>query len=398
MNAAPITLESLFRYWRDLPHQRAAIPLLEADLSANGYTAAMRRDRPWFQTWSTAGKQRDLSAALTLIREFEGTRLDAYLCPAGVWTIGIGATRYPDGRTVRQGDKITAIEADLMLRQEVDRISGKLGTAIPHWSEMSDGQRCALISFAFNLGENFYGADGFETITRRLADKEWAKVPDALLLYRNPGSSFEAGLRRRREAEGRLWLQGLGLPEPQQSRPKTNPLSVPYYSQRDSSTQHALRMCFSSSCAMLLETLRPGTLKGPNGDDAYLNRVLQYGDTTDSASQISALQSFGVKAGMTHTANWSTITQQIDRGIPVPIGILHKGPVTAPVGGGHWICVIGYTDDAVIVHDPFGDLDLVSGNYSSNAGAKLRYSKRNLGPRWMVEGANTGWAILATAP
>jgi GH24 family phage-related lysozyme (muramidase) len=401
-NEAPITLEQLFRYWRDLPHQRAAIPLLEADLKANGYATAMRRDRDWFKVWGTAGKQSDLSSALSLIKEFEGCALTSYPDPlsgGAPWTIGFGSTRYPDGRPVQQGDKITAIEADLMLRQEVDRIGGKLCSVVPYWSSMNDAQRSALISFAFNLGDAFYGSAGFETISQRLREKDWAKVPDALLLYRNPGSNVEAGLKRRREAEGRLWLRGLGLPEPQQSRPKTNPLSVPYYSQRDSSTQHALRMCFSSSCAMLLETLRPGTLKGPNGDDAYLNRVLQYGDTTDSASQISALQSFGVKAGMTHTANWSTITQQIDRGIPVPIGILHKGPVTAPVGGGHWICVIGYTDDeAVIVHDPFGDLDLVSGNYSSNAGAKLRYSKRNLGPRWMVEGANTGWAILATAP
>ena len=127
----------------------------------------------------------------------------SYRCPAGVWTIGVGATRYPDGRAVAQGDSITAIEADLMLRQEIDRISGKLSAVIPHWSAMRDGQRCALISFAFNLGDNFYGAEGFETITRRLRERDWAKVPDALMLYRNPGSSFEAGLKRRREAEGR---------------------------------------------------------------------------------------------------------------------------------------------------------------------------------------------------
>lgn len=178
--------------------------------------------------------------------------------------------------------------------------------------------------------------------------------------------------------------------------PPSNPLKVPYYSQRDSATDHALRMCFSSSCAMLLEALRPGTLSGPNGDDIYLGRVLRYGDTTDAMSQIKALQSFGVQASFVRNADWSTIKAQIDLGIPVPIGILHKGPVTAPQGGGHWICAIGYTDDAITVHDPFGEIDLVGGRYLNNWGARLRYGKKNLGPRWMVEGAGTGWAIIAT--
>ena len=181
----------------------------------------------------------------------------------------------------------------------------------------------------------------------------------------------------------------------EQPRTKTNPLQVRYFSQRDSSTEHALRMCFSSSCAMLLEALKPGTLQGPNGDDAYLGRVLRYGDTTDATSQIKALQSYGVEAHMVRNAGWGTIKAQIDKGIPVPIGILHHGPVTAPTGGGHWICAIGYSDDAITVHDPFGDLNLVSGSYVNNWGARLQYSKQNLGPRWMVEGPATGWAIVA---
>jgi GH24 family phage-related lysozyme (muramidase) len=227
-NTAPITLEQLFRYWRDLPHQRAAIGELEADLSANGYAVAMRRDREWFKTWSTAGKQFDTSAALKLIREFEGCALIAYPDPlsgAAPWTIGYGATRYPDGREVQQYDKITVVEADTLLRLEVDHIAGKLNGTIPFWSAMKDQQRCALISFAYNLGSNFYSSNGFETITRRLTEKDWSKVPDALLLYCNPGTPVEAGLKRRREAEGRLWLQGIGLPEVQQQPAKLTPAS-----------------------------------------------------------------------------------------------------------------------------------------------------------------------------
>jgi GH24 family phage-related lysozyme (muramidase) len=220
-NTAPITLEALFRYYKGLPHQAASIQLLEYDLAANGYTAAMRRDRPWFQTWSQDGKQQDLGEAIKLIQQWEGCHLDAYKCPAGVWTIGWGNTRYADGRPVKQGDKINRVEADMMLRQEVDRIAAKLAQDVPFWKEMADQQRCALISFAFNLGAGFYNATGFATITARLRNKDWHRVPETMMMYRNPGSSFEEGLRRRREAEGNLWAKG--LPTVQQDVAKLNP-------------------------------------------------------------------------------------------------------------------------------------------------------------------------------
>lgn len=207
-NPAPITLEQLFRFYRGLPHQAAAIETLEQDLATNGYAAAMRRDRAWFNTWSQDGKQADLAAALKLIKDFEGCHLEAYPDPLSggdPWTIGYGTTRYGDGRPVKPGDRINAIEADLLLRQEVDRIAGKLRETVPGWGEMADHQKCALISFAYNLGIGFYGAKGFETISRRLREKDWPGVPDALLLYRNPGTNVEAGLKRRRIAEGDLW-------------------------------------------------------------------------------------------------------------------------------------------------------------------------------------------------
>ena len=207
-NATPITLEQLFRFNRGLPHQLAAIQILEQDLAVNGYAVAMRRDRAWFNTWSQDGKQVDLAAALKLIKQFEGCHLEAYPDPLSggdPWTIGYGTTRYQDGRRVSRGDKINAIEADLLLRQEVDRIAEKLRPTVPYWVEMADHQQCALISFAYNLGSGFYGTAGFETISKRLREKDWAGVPDALLLYRNPGSNVEAGLKRRRIAEGDLW-------------------------------------------------------------------------------------------------------------------------------------------------------------------------------------------------
>jgi GH24 family phage-related lysozyme (muramidase) len=217
-NTAPITLESLFRYYKNHPHQAAAIQQLEQDLAVNGYAVAMRRDRPWFATWSQDGKQVDLSDALKLIQQFEGCHLDAYPDPASggePWTIGWGTTRYGDGRKVKKGDRLNRVEADMLLRQEVDRIAAKLRKTVPHWREMADHQQCALVSFAYNLGSGFYDSTGFETISRELREKDWDAVPAAMLLYRNPGTNVEAGLRRRREAEGKLWSDR--APEPAQA-------------------------------------------------------------------------------------------------------------------------------------------------------------------------------------
>ena len=220
-NDAPITLQQLFKYYKGQPHQAAAIQQLEADLAANAYDAVMRRDRDWFQTWSQDGKQTDLAAAIALIKEFEGCHLSAYPDPLSggePWTIGYGTTRYSSGTPVQRGDKINVIEADMLLRLEVDRIAEKLRTTVPHWKAMDDNQRSALVSFAYNLGAGFYGSTGFETISRCLRERDWAAVPAALELYRNPGTNVEAGLLRRRRAEGKLWGQHQTAAEPETAK------------------------------------------------------------------------------------------------------------------------------------------------------------------------------------
>ena len=210
-----VKLSDLFRYYKHgTPHQMAAVAELEAELMAAA-PQVFNRDQPWYKTWRQAGKQQDHSAAVALIKEFEGCHLTAYKCPAGVWTIGYGTTA-----GVKQGDTITQDQAEQMLAREIDRIVERL-RAVPHWNEMSANQQSALISFAYNLGAGFYGAAGFETISKRLREKDWRRVPEALLLYRNPGSSFEAGLKRRRIAEGNLWVKG--LPEIQQDTAKLSP-------------------------------------------------------------------------------------------------------------------------------------------------------------------------------
>jgi lysozyme len=104
------------------------------------------------------------------------------------------------------GQFITQQQADDYLMYDVERRFLPQLAKIPYWEEMNDNQRGALLCFAYNLGADFYGHPDFNTITRTLKNKEWSKVPDALYLYRNPGSNVEAGLARRRKAEGKLWI------------------------------------------------------------------------------------------------------------------------------------------------------------------------------------------------
>jgi hypothetical protein len=189
-------------------------------------------------------------------------------------------------------------------------------------------------------------------------------------------------------------LMGEQAPAGSQHPSYGNPLQVPWYGQLDSATDQGRRMCFSSSCAMLLQYLKP-SLSGLNGDDQYLKRVQEFGDTTDAAAQIKALASYGIKARFVQNAGWRTIEDQIAQGVPVPCGFLHRGPATAPAGGGHWLIVVGHTADQLIVHDPFGESDLVTGATVSSVARFAGYSRKNFGPRWMVEGPGTGWAIIA---
>lgn len=170
-------------------------------------------------------------------------------------------------------------------------------------------------------------------------------------------------------------------------------LVVPYFSQRDNK-KDPMRTCFSSSCAMLLASLDPDAIEG---DDEYINEVYKYGDTTEASAQLGALKHFGVDAKFVQNADWALIESQLEKGIPVPMGVLHKGPVSNPVGGGHWICCVGVTADKtkLWIHDPFGEMDLVSGGYISTDGKYRLYSKKNLGPRFLVEGAKSGWIIQA---
>jgi GH24 family phage-related lysozyme (muramidase) len=158
---------------------------------------------------ASSGKVPD--QAVQIVSDFEGFEDHVYDDGVGVATIGYGTTRYPDGRPVRFGDpNITKATAKIYLSHDLETTVNQLNSSIPHWNEMDDNQRSALISFAYNLGDHFYGSDKFTTITSALGEKRWDDVPKAMELYSNPNDpKVHRGLLRRRKDEGELW-QGKG--------------------------------------------------------------------------------------------------------------------------------------------------------------------------------------------
>jgi hypothetical protein len=147
---------------------------------------------------------------------------------------------------------------------------------------------------------------------------------------------------------------------------------------------------------MLTEFLKPGTLPGAKGDDKYIQEVFKRGDSTDANVQIQTLKHFGITASFKTNGSLSTLDALLGQGIPVPVGILHHGPSSAPSGGGHWIIVIGKEGTNYIVNDPWGEIDNASGTYISQNGKGLKYSENLIKARWTVEGPGSGWFVQAS--
>ena len=169
-------------------------------------------------------------------------------------------------------------------------------------------------------------------------------------------------------------------------------LDAPYFWQRDNRSGQGERSCFSSSMAMALDYLRPEVIEGD--DDWYLGIVFYFGDTVSVDAQVRAARSLGYKANFHMDGTKEDLERQIDNDVPVPMGVLHKGPLSNPTGGGHYICLVGYNETEFIVHDPYGRMDLDNGGYAAAGptdGKFVRYDKEKLLKRWLIASDHDGW-------
>lgn len=140
---------------------------------------------------------------LDLISQFEGLRLNSYLCPAGVWTIGYGSTRWPDGKAVEPGQVVTMEKAKELLRIEVE----KIGRSIPPLN-LNQSQFDAVVSFVYNLG---IGAFVRSTLYKKIQnDRNDPNIHDEFMKWtktRVKGKLTELkGLVKRRKAESLLYF------------------------------------------------------------------------------------------------------------------------------------------------------------------------------------------------
>ena len=171
--------------------------------------------------------------------------------------------------------------------------------------------------------------------------------------------------------------------------------NVPYHNQRDDWNGDSL--CFTKTCSMIAE------YNGVANEERYNEIRSSYGSSTIAHNQIRAMEYLGLNPQYSQKADWDTIRRVIDSGQPIGLGWLHHGHVSYPArNSGHWSLCYGYNDTGLYMRDPFGNPDLVNGvwiNQNSDImfGRSLHYSYKNFGPRWLVEGPNTGWVIYNLA-
>lgn len=133
-----------------------------------------------------------------LCRRFEGFYSKPYLCPAGVPTIGYGATRYLDGRRVKLTDApISKATAERLLLGQIKRVY--LPAVLRQCPLVRDPKALgALIDFTFNLGEPNLKAS---TLRRKVNANDWEGAKREIVKWVYAGGVRLRGLELRRQAE-----------------------------------------------------------------------------------------------------------------------------------------------------------------------------------------------------
>ena len=130
------------------------------------------------------------NAGIALIKKYEGCRLTAYKCPAGVWTIGYGHTV-----GVNEGDVISQAQAELMLLSDLQKYErAVLDTGITFGQNQFD----ALVSFAFNCGVG--------NLNKLVKGRTIRQIAEKIVLYNKAGGKVLPGLAKRRLEEQALFM------------------------------------------------------------------------------------------------------------------------------------------------------------------------------------------------
>ena len=138
-------------------------------------------------------------AGLSLIKSFEGLRLKAYKCPAGVWTIGYGHT----GKDVKPGMIITEEQAEEYLRQDLERFEKGVDDLVE--VDINENQYSALVSLAYNIGLGNFKKSTLLKLINKGNQNELEAVHSQFKRWVYANKKVLPGLVKRREAEFKLY-------------------------------------------------------------------------------------------------------------------------------------------------------------------------------------------------
>lgn len=165
-------------------------------------------------------------------------------------------------------------------------------------------------------------------------------------------------------------------------------LDIPYHSQRDN-RRDPWRTCNSTSCFMAVEGIKPGLWRS---DCDYIDELYNhYGDTTNHSAHTNMLWNKGIKSSFHYDLDYENLSASLKRGKAIVVGVLHKGTIFNPYGGGHMIVIIGEYEGGYIAHDPWG---YPFSYRPGSSGASVLLPYESLDARWLVEGKKSGWGRI----
>ena len=141
-------------------------------------------------------------SGVDLICNFEGLRLKAYDDGVGVWTIGFGTTKYPNGIRVKKGDTCTLEQAKAYMQNDLKSFEQTVNTAVK--VPLNQNQFDALVSLAYNIGSTAFKNS---TLVKQLNEGNYKAATNQFNAWVNAGGKRMQGLVNRRAAERALFLK-----------------------------------------------------------------------------------------------------------------------------------------------------------------------------------------------
>lgn len=174
----------------------------DAIIATNGLTEFAKLIGFSLPTVTVTGLRDISEQGFEIIREFEGFRTNAYLDTGGVWTIGFGTIKYPNGTKVKAGDTCTRGQAELWLKNDCQWVDACLDKYVK--VKINQNQFDALASFIYNVGETAFVKS---TMLVYINKSQFSAAASQFDRWVFVNGEKEKGLANRRAKEKELFLK-----------------------------------------------------------------------------------------------------------------------------------------------------------------------------------------------